>query len=109
MKSRITPGSYGKMPEAMGLRILPCPPTWAIQSLLVTIFMCLPLGAMAMYFSSKVEEHYALGRYDDAAKASDRARTLIAWCLYIGTVAWLVAGWLWFTGTLRPSFLTFTI
>lgn len=109
MRSRITPNAYGHSPKAIGLRLLPCPATWTVEALLVTIFLCLPLGAAAMYYSSKVESNYNLGHYDDAARASARARTLIKYGTTIGVAAWIIMGWLCLTGTIVPSFMTFTV
>lgn len=100
---------YRPQPPVIGLRLMPCPPSRALESLLVALFMCLPLGVAAIYFSSKVERLYHTGHYDEAATASARARTLIVWGTLIGTVAWLVLIWLALTGTLRTPLLTLTI
>lgn len=80
-----------------------------MESLLVAIFLCLPLGVAALYYSSKVESRYHVGRYDESAAASARARTLLLWGARIGAVVWLVIGWLCLTGSLRSSFITLTI
>lgn len=88
---------------------MPCPPTRALESFLVAIFLCLPLGLIALYNSMKVENRYLLGRYEEAAAASTRARTFIMWGTRIGIVVWIIGLWLVLTGSAHPSFLTSTI
>lgn len=93
-------------PATIGLRLLPCPRRWALESLLVALFLCLPLGIVAMVYSSKVESRYAVGRYDEAAVASARARSLCIAGACVGAVVWTVGLWLVLTGTLRvPNFI----
>lgn len=96
-------------PATIGLRLLPCPRRWALESLLVALFLCLPLGIAAMVYSSKVESRYAVGRYDEAAAASARARSLCIAGAWIGAAVWAVGLWLLLTGTLRMPQLIFTI
>lgn len=88
-------------PPTIGLRLLPCPRRWALESLLVTLFLCLPLGIAAMVYSSKVESRYALGRYDEAVAASARARWLCIAGACVGAVIWAIGLWLMLTGTIR--------
>ncbi len=80
-----------------------------VESLMVAIFLCLPLGLIAMYYSSKVENRYHTGRYDEAAAASAKARSFAIWGARIGAVAWIVVGWLCLTGSLHSHLFTITI
>ena len=95
--------------QSIGLRFKPCPSSWAFESLMVAIFLCLPLGLIAMYYSSKVENRYHTGRYDEAAAASAKARSFAIWGARIGAVAWIVVGWLCLTGSLHSHLVTITI
>lgn len=100
---------YRPEPRTIGLRLMPCPPTWALESLLVTIFLCLPLGLLAIYNSAKVENRYLTGRYEEAAAASAKARTFMTWGARVGAVAWIIGACLYLTGAYHPSFLTFAL
>lgn len=100
---------YKPHPQTLGLRLRPCPPTWDIESFLVTIFLCLPLGFIAMYYSSKVANRYHIGRYDEAAAASAKARTFMLWGARIGGLVWAAGALLYLTGLHQFSFLTFAI
>ena len=53
----------------------PMPKTWLVESILATIFCCLPFGIVSIVYSSKVESSYWSGRYDMAKVYSDKART----------------------------------
>lgn len=44
---------------------------WAI---LCTIFCCLPLGIVAIVYAAKVDSLYNSGNYEEAQRASDKAR-----------------------------------
>lgn len=46
------------------------PETYLLQSILVTIFCCLPLGVVAIMKSLKISEYYNRGQYAEAKKQS---------------------------------------
>lgn len=50
-----------------------CPKTWLAESILVTLFCCLPLGIVGIVYASKVSSLYANGKYDEAQHASAEA------------------------------------
>lgn len=50
-----------------------CPKTWMVESVLATIFCCLPFGIVGIINASKVSSLYASGRYDEAQQASKDA------------------------------------
>lgn len=63
-----------------------CPRTWMAESILVTIFCCLPFGIVGIINASKVSSLYAQGNYDEAQRASADAKwTIISLC--VGLVA----------------------
>lgn len=64
-----------------------CPRTWMAESILVTIFCCLPFGIVGIINASKVSSLSAQGNYDEAQRASADAKkwTIISLC--VGLVA----------------------
>ena len=51
-----------------------CPKTWMAESILVTIFCCLPFGIVGIVNASKVTSLYAQGNYAEAQRASSDAK-----------------------------------
>ena len=62
------------------------PKTWLVESIVVTLCCCMPLGVVGIINAAKVETLYNGGRYAEANHASEEARkwTLIA--LVVGLV-----------------------
>ncbi|MBN2729009.1 MAG: CD225/dispanin family protein [Bacteroidales bacterium] len=53
---------------------MPAPPkTWLVESILATLFCCMPFGIVGIVYASKVESLYQNGLYDQAHKASEDA------------------------------------
>ena len=50
-----------------------CPKTWMAESILVTVFCCLPFCIAGIVFASKVSSLYAAGNYEAALQASKDA------------------------------------
>lgn len=50
-----------------------CPKTWMVESILVTILCCLPLGIVGIVNASKVNSLFSAGDYAGAQKASAEA------------------------------------
>ena len=50
------------------------PRTWLAESILVTMFCCLPFGIVGIVHASKVNSLFATGNHDEAEKASAKAR-----------------------------------
>lgn len=50
-----------------------CPKTWMTESILVTLFCCLPFGIVGIIHASKVSSLFAQGNYDEALQASQNA------------------------------------
>jgi hypothetical protein len=46
------------------------PKNWLVESILVTIFCCLPFGIAGIVFASQVNSKYDAGDYEGALKAS---------------------------------------
>ena len=66
------------------------PKNWLVESILVTIFCCLPFGIAGIVFASQVNNKYALGDYKGALEASNNAARWTKIGCWIG-VAGIVA------------------
>jgi hypothetical protein len=62
------------------------PKNWLAESILVTIFCCLPFGIVGIINSSKVETKYNAGDYDGADRASAEAKKWTMIGFWIGLV-----------------------
>lgn len=62
------PGAYGQQ-----MAPPPCPKTWLVESILVTILCCLPFGVAGIVKASQVESLYGRGDYAGAERASREA------------------------------------
>lgn len=62
------------------------PKSWLFQSILVTLFCCLPLGIVAMIYSTKVESLYYAGYVEEAEIASHEAGKWTKIGFWIGIV-----------------------
>lgn len=49
------------------------PKNWLVESILVTIFCCLPFGVAGIVFAAQVNSKFASGDYSGAAEASKNA------------------------------------
>ena len=52
----------------------PRPKTWLVESILVTIFCCLPFGIVSIINAAQVDGKYSSGDIDGAVRASDDAK-----------------------------------
>ncbi|CAN5535758.1 hypothetical protein BH10BAC2_BH10BAC2_09400 [soil metagenome] len=72
------------------------PKNWLVESILVTIFCCLPFGIAGIVFASQVSSKFATGDYAGAEQASKDAGKWTKIGFYIGiaqvvlTILWLV-------------------
>lgn len=78
------------------------PKNWLVESIIVTILCCLPLGIVAIINATKVETLWNTGQHDAALKASQEAgkwvkigliSAVVLWGLYfIAIIFGIVAG-----------------
>lgn len=61
-----------------------CPKTWMAESILVTIFCCLPFGIVGIVNASKVTSLYTQGNYAEAQQASSNAKKWTKIGFFIG-------------------------
>ncbi len=68
------------------------PKSWLIESILATLFCCMPFGVVGIIFSSKVESHFYAGRIDEANKASADARkwTMVSFWVGIASIVLVI-------------------
>lgn len=64
------------------------PRTWLVESILVTLFCCLPFGIAGIVNAARVESRYSAGDMEGALRASAEAKkwTLISFFIGIGGV-----------------------
>jgi len=62
------------------------PKNYLVESILVTIFCCLPFGIAGIVYASQVNSKYASGDYEGAVKASDDAKKWMKWGLIAGII-----------------------
>lgn len=70
----------------------PMPKTWLVESILVTIFCCLPFGIAGIVNASKIEGHYFRGEYNLALRYSNAARKWTLWGFFTALV--FIAGYI---------------
>ena len=64
-----------------------CPKTWMAESILVTVFCCLPFGIAGIVFASRVSSLYAADNYEAALQASKNAGKWTKIGFIVGLVA----------------------
>ncbi|NEW77848.1 MAG: CD225/dispanin family protein [Gelidibacter sp.] len=67
------------------------PKNYLIESILVTIFCCLPFGIAGIVFAAEVNTKFNLGDYEGALKSSREAQKWMTW----GIISSLIIGLLY--------------
>lgn len=62
------------------------PKNYLVESILVTIFCCLPFGIAGIVYASQVNSKFASGDYEGAKKASEDAKKWMKWGLIAGII-----------------------
>jgi Interferon-induced transmembrane protein len=60
----------------------PRPKNWLVESILVTLFCCLPFGIVALISAASVNTKYDAGDYTGAQQASEQAGKWVKYGLY---------------------------
>ena len=71
------------------------PKNWLVESILVTIFCCIPFGIVGIVFASQVNSKYDAGDYTGAQNASRDAGKWTKIGFFVG-IGVNVLCWLWF-------------
>ena len=70
------------------------PKNWLVESILVTIFCCLPFGIAGIVFASQVNSKFAAGDYNGALQASKDAGKWTKIGFWIG-IGWIILCFIW--------------
>jgi len=62
------------------------PKNYLVESILVTVFCCLPFGIAGIVFASQVNSKFSLGDYEGALQASKDAKKWMNWGLISGVI-----------------------
>jgi hypothetical protein len=66
------------------------PKTWLVESILITIFCCLPFGIVGIVYASKVESRFYAGQIEASLKASRDAGKWTKLGFWLGLAYWLI-------------------
>ena len=67
-----------------------CPKTWLAESILATIFCCLPLGIVGIVNAARVNSLYIAECYEEAVKASENAKKWTLISVGIGIAGYVI-------------------
>lgn len=68
-----------------------CPKTWLLESILATLFCCLPLGILGIVNASKVSANFATGNYEEAERRSLEAAKWVRYSVIIGIIGIIIS------------------
>jgi len=86
----------------------PMPPTYLWQSLVVTVFCCLPLGIFAVVFAAQVASRWRNGDYEGAMHSSKVARNIAFFSFILGLIIHItiLVYFVFIVGLVAGGFLT---
>lgn len=67
-----------------------CPKTYLAESILVTLFCCMPFGVAGIIKASSVTSLYEAGSYEDALRVSLEAKKWTKIGFIIGLIFWIL-------------------
>ncbi|MBO7606353.1 MAG: CD225/dispanin family protein [Paludibacteraceae bacterium] len=73
-----------------------CPKNYLVQSILATIFCCLPIGVFGILKAIKVNKLFDQGDYEGALEASKSAKSCARWAVIVGILVGVVVMILFF-------------
>lgn len=62
------------------------PKNYLIESILITIFCCIPLGIVGIVYGAQVNSKFSSGDFEGALKASKQAKTWVTWGFISGLI-----------------------
>lgn len=74
----------------------PCPKTWLTESILATIFCCVPFGIVGIVYAAQVSSNYHAGRFEEAQRASGNAGKWTKISFFCGIAYYLICILLYF-------------
>lgn len=66
------------------------PSTYLALAIISTILCCLPAGIVSIIYATKVNGLYEDGKYDEALKASNNAKTWGIVSIVLACVGWII-------------------
>ncbi|MDR1719140.1 MAG: CD225/dispanin family protein [Dysgonamonadaceae bacterium] len=66
------------------------PKSWMVESILVTLFCCMPLGVIGLIYASGVESKFRVGDYEGARIASANARQWVIVSFVLGLLIGII-------------------
>lgn len=66
------------------------PKNWLVESILVTLFCCMPLGIVGIIYAASVEGKYANGDIEGARSAAQTAKTMVLISAILGILGVLI-------------------
>lgn len=81
---------YGGQQPYGGATKPPMPKTWLVESILITLFCCLPLGIVSIIKAASVSSLYSSGDYSGAAEASKQAGKWVKWGVIAGIILYVI-------------------
>ncbi len=66
------------------------PKNYLVESILVTIFCCLPFGIAGIVFASQVNSKFAVGDFEGALSASKSAKKWMTWGLILSILYYVI-------------------
>jgi hypothetical protein len=68
----------------------PLPKTWLVESILVTLFCCLPFGIAGIVNAANVSSKFGAGDFEGAERASLQAGKWTKWAFWIGIIGVII-------------------
>lgn len=69
-----------------------CPKTWLAESILATLFCCLPFGIVGIVKASQVESRFRGGDYNGALQSSKDAAKWTKWSVITAGIIYVIYG-----------------
>ncbi len=66
------------------------PKTWLVESILVTLFCCLPFGIAGIVNAANVSSKFSSGDIEGAERASQQAGKWTKWAFWVGLIGSLI-------------------
>jgi predicted secreted protein len=66
------------------------PKNYLVESILVTIFCCLPFGIAGIVYASQVNSKFATGDYEGALLASKSAKKWMTWSIVAALISVII-------------------
>lgn len=80
------------------------PNNWLWQSIVATIFCCLPFGIVGIVYAAKVDSLYFNGKYEESERFARKAKTWTLTAVVLGLVYLIIWMVMLFTGNL-PEYM----